>query len=146
MALRALHVAQSPLAGMTAWLAADQAPGGFTVDQDTELRSNGESKATVRYVRHTIEADEVRRHIAAGKQCTRLAMTWADRISFVLTESLALKRIAPLDILKESDATTKNDDERFDSDFMLMCAELNRLMADLVDALGGEMREKIAVG
>ncbi len=37
----------------------------------------------------------VRRHIQSGKQCTRLAMTWADRVSFVLTESLDVKRIAP---------------------------------------------------
>jgi recombination associated protein RdgC len=137
--LDTLRVAMSPLAAMTDWLASDQAPSGFTVDQDTELRAAGESKATVRYVRHTIEADDVRRHIASGKQCTRLAMTWADRISFVLTEGLTIKRIAPLDVLKESsDAVTKNDDERFDSDMMLMTGELSRMMADLVEALGGE--------
>ena len=138
--LETLHVAQSPVAAMTDWLAADEAPGGFTVDQDTELRATGESKATVRYVRHTIEADDVRRHIASGKQCTRLAMTWADKISFVLTESLAVKRVAPLDVLKENDATTKNDDERFDGDFMLMTGELSKMLADLVQALGGEQQ------
>lgn len=140
-----LRVTRSPSAAMTDWLAADEAPGGFTVDQDTELRATGEGKATVRYVRHTLEADDVRRHIAAGKQCTRLAMTWADRVSFVLTESLAVKRIAPLDVLKEdSDSTLKNDDERFDSDMVLMTGELQRMMTDLVEALGGEMQEKKA--
>jgi recombination associated protein RdgC len=41
-------VQQSPVTAMTDWLAADEAPGGFTVDQDTELRATGESKATVR--------------------------------------------------------------------------------------------------
>jgi recombination associated protein RdgC len=138
--LETLHVAQSPVAAMTDWLASDEAPGGFTVDQDTELRATGESKATVRYVRHTIEADDVRRHIASGKQCTRLAMTWADKISFVLTETLAVKRVAPLDVLKENDATTKNDDERFDGDFMLMTGELAKMLADLVEALGGEQQ------
>lgn len=142
--MEALHVAQSPVATMTDWLASDEAPGGFTVDQDTELRASGEGKATVRYVRHTLEADDVRRHIAAGKQCTRLAMTWADKVSFVLTESLAVKRVTPLDVLKENDATTKNDDERFDSDLMLMTGELAKLIADLVEALGGEMRDKVA--
>lgn len=140
--LETLHVARSPVAAMTDWLASDEAPGGFTVDQDTELRATGESKATVRYVRHTIEADDVRRHIASGKQCTRLAMTWADKISFVLTESLAVKRVAPLDVLKENDATTKNDDERFDGDFMLMTGELAKMLADLVEALGGEQRDE----
>ena len=140
-----LRVARSPLAAMTDWLAADEAQGGFTVDQDTELRATGEGKATVRYVRHTLEADDVRRHIAAGKQCTRLAMTWADRVSFVLTESLTVKRIAPLDVLKEdSDSTMKNDDERFDSDIALMTGELHRMISDLVEALGGEMQEKKA--
>ncbi len=140
-----LRVTRSPLAAMTDWLAADEAPGGFTVDQDTELRASGDGKATVRYVRHTLEADDVRRHIAAGKQCTRLAMTWADRVSFVLTESLTVKRLAALDVLKESaDPTAKNDDERFDSDVALMTGELNRMLADLVAALGGEMQEKKA--
>jgi recombination associated protein RdgC len=138
-----LRVARSPLAAMTDWLAADEAPGGFTVDQDTELRASGEGKATVRYVRHTLEADDVRRHIAAGKQCTRLALTWADRVSFVLTESLAVKRLAALDVLKENaDSTARDDDERFDSDVALMTGELNRLLADLVAALGGELHEQ----
>jgi recombination associated protein RdgC len=139
--LESLRVTQSPTAAMTDWLAADEAPSGFTVDQDTELRATtGEGKATVRYVRHTLEADDIRRHIAAGKQCTRLAMTWSDRVSFVLTESLAVKRVAPLDVIKESaDTTAQNDEERFDSDFMLMTGELARLLADLVESLGGEI-------
>jgi recombination associated protein RdgC len=143
--MESLRVTRSPVAAMTDWLAADEAPGGFTVDQDTELRATGEGKATVRYVRHTLEAEDVRRHIAAGKQCTRLAMTWADRVSFVLTESLTVKRIAPLDVLKEdSDSAMKNDDERFDSDIALMTGELHRMLTDLVEALGGEMQEKKA--
>jgi len=135
-----LRTKQSPLAAMTDWLAADEAPSGFTVDQDTELRASGEGKATVRYVRHTLEPEDVQRHIAGGKQCTRLALTWSDRVSFVLTESLALKRVAPLDVLKETGGgeTIQNEDERFDSDFALMAGELAKLLSHLVQALGGE--------
>lgn len=140
-----LRTERSPGSAMTDWLAADEAPAGFTVDQDTELRASGEGKATVRYVRHTLEPEDVRRHIAAGKQCTRLAMTWADRVSFVLTESLAVKRVAPLDVLKENaDASTQNEDERFDTDFALMTGEIAKLIADLVQALGGEEQQKKA--
>lgn len=136
-----LYVAQSPAAAMTGWLADGEAPANFTIDQDTELRAAGESKAAVRYVKHAIDADDVQRHIAAGKQCTRLALTWADRVSFVLTESLDVKRIAPLDVIREgSDDTAINDDERFDTDMALMTGELARLMDDLLPALGGEKR------
>ncbi len=140
--MESLHVVQSPVAAMTEWLMAD-APKGFTVDQDTELRAGGESKATVRYVKQTIEPVDVQRHIADGKQCTRLAMTWNDRISFVLTESLTIKRITPLDIIKESaDTGARDDDERFDGDMMLMTGELASMLDDLVFALGGQMQPK----
>jgi len=140
--LENLYVAQSPAAAMTGWLAADEPPANFTVDQDTELRASGESRAAIRYVKHSIDAEDVRRHIQSGKQCTRLAMTWADRVSFVLTESLDVKRVAPLDVLKEgTDTIAQNDDEKFDSDMALMTGELAKLMADLVEALGGEKRD-----
>jgi recombination associated protein RdgC len=140
--LESLYVAQSPASAMTGWLAEDEAPANFSIDQDTELRASGESRAAIRYVKHAIDADDVRRHIQSGKQCTRLAMTWADRISFVLTESLDVKRVAPLDVLKENgDNMAQNDDEKFDGDMALMTGELAKLMAELVEALGGEKRD-----
>ena len=135
--LESLRVQRSPVGAMTEWLQADECPAGFTVDQDAIMRATGESKAQVAYKRDTLEADEIRRHIAAGKQCTRLAMTWNDKISFVLDESLAIKSIKPLEIIKES--TTRNDDERFDSDMALMTGELAKMLTDLVEALGGEV-------
>lgn len=138
MPLESLRVNRSPVAVMTGWLESDEAPAGFTIDQDATMRAAGESKAEIGYKRHTLEADDMRRHIAAGKQCTRLAMTWNDRISFVLTESLAIKSVKPLDVLKEGVAGTT--DERFDSDFALMAGELAKLLADLVEALGGEVK------
>ena len=140
--LETLRTVMSPGAAMTDWLASDEAPFGFTVDQDTELRSTGEGKATVRYVRHTLEADDVRRHIESGKQCTRLALTWADKVSFVLTENLSVKRIAALDVLKEdSDIGGRDENERLDGDFLLMTGELAKLLASLVEALGGQLKE-----
>src|SRR3546814_6475833 len=77
-----LYVEESPAAAMTNWLISDEPPSNFSIDQDTELRSTSDSGAAVRYVRQSIEIDDVRKHVQAGKQCTRLAMTWADRVSF----------------------------------------------------------------
>ena len=137
--VESLYVAQSPAAAMTCWLAADEAPANLVIDQDTELRASGESRAAIRYVKHSIDADDVRRHIQSGKQCTRLELTWDDRVSFVLTEGLDIKRIAPLDVLKENtDTVATNDDEKFDGDMMLMTGELAKLIDYVVAALGGE--------
>lgn len=137
-----LYVELSPASAMTNWLVSDEPPAAFTIDQDTELRSTSESRAVVRYVRHSIDIDEVRKHVEAGKQCTRLALTWADRVSFVLTDGLEIKRLAPLDVLKENqDTSAQNEAEEFDSDFALMAGELTQLLDDLVGALGGEKKD-----
>lgn len=133
-----LYVEQSPAAAMTNWLVSDEAPAGFSIDQDTELRSTSESRATVKYARQSVDVDDALKHVQDGKQCTRLALTWADRVSFVLTGGLEIKRVTPLDILTENRDLDHNDAERFDSDFTLMTGELARLLNDLVDALGGE--------
>ena len=133
-----LQVNQSPTSAMTEWVVVGEAPTNFTLDQDLELRSA--EKATVRYVKHTLEGEEIRQHIAAGKVVTRLAMTWNDKISFVLNENLQIKRLTFLDILKEqADGQAENEDERFDLDFTLMTGEVALLLNDLLAALGGEL-------
>ncbi|MFT0531634.1 recombination-associated protein RdgC [Castellaniella hirudinis] len=133
-----LHVEVAPARAMTQWLCENEAPAGFTIDQNAELCSTGESKATVRYLNQTINQKEAVYRIREGKQCTRLALTWNDRVSFVLTDNLDIKRVAPLDVLKEhQDAQAANEAEQFDSDFTLMTGELAHLLGDLVAALGG---------
>ena len=137
--LRLLRTQLSPTTAMTEWLASGEAPVGFSIDRDCELRAAGEDRATVRYARHTLEAAEIVNHIAAGKSATRLALTWQDRISFVLNEQLQVKRLAFLDILKEeSERQAENADELFEADFAIMSGEFSQLLPQLVEALGGE--------
>lgn len=154
----------SPMSAMTGWLASlspnslpafgsaqatdgslpersrrQEAPAGFSIDRDCELLAPGEEKSLVRYVRHPLESAEIREHIEAGKQVTKLAMTWNDRISFVLNENMQVKRLAFLDLLKEeSEQQAETADEQFEADFAIMSGELARFLPDLVEALGGE--------
>jgi len=121
---------------MTQWLTSGQPPANFTIDQDAELRSGGDQAAAIRYVKHTLDSADIEKHIQSGKQCTRLALTWNDKVSFVLTETLDIKRVAPQDILDEADhAAPANEAEKFDGEFTLMCAELDQLLSGLLDSL-----------
>ena len=138
-----LETQRSPASAMAEWLSKAQAPGKFTIDQDLELRAPDASHATVRYARHGLEGRDIRDHLAAGKQAVRLGLTWNERISFVLTEHLQVKRVTFLDLLKREDGGNENEDkvdeeEKFAIDFSLMTGELSLLLADLVKALGGE--------
>ncbi len=129
----------APATAMTAWLAAGEAPGSFSIDRDCELQAAVEERAAVRYVRHNLDSDEVRRHIAGGKMATRLALSWNDRVSFILNEQLQIKRLVFLDLLKEdAERQAENADDLFAANFTLMCGELSQLLAHLTEVLGGE--------
>lgn len=140
--LTMLHTQLSPTSAMADWLAGGEAPAGFTIDRDCELKAAGEEKAAVKYTRHNLEGSEPREHLAQGKLPTKLALTWDDRISFVLTEKLEIKRLAFLDLVREgAEKQAEHADEQFDADFALMTGELSRFLPQLVGALGGEVVE-----
>jgi recombination associated protein RdgC len=79
-------------------------------------------------------------HLQQGKLPTYLAMTWADRVSFVLTDDLKIKRVKFLDVDAATSTGTAgdSDEDAFDANAALATGELSQLMGELLDALGGE--------
>ncbi len=136
LAVALLDSKLAPTTAMSEWLVSQEAPRGFSVDRECELKAADESKAVVRYARHPLDNEEVRQHVQAGKLPTRLALTWNDRVSFVLTESLQLKKLAFLDVVMDGASTGKDDG--FDADVAIATGELRKLLPDLLEALGGE--------
>ena len=132
-----LNMKASPQATMAHWLSEQEPPAGFSIDRECELKAADESKAVVKYGRHPLDIAEVQQHIQQGKLPTKLALTWDDRVSFVLTEGLQIKKVAFLDSVFEG---TKADDGGFDTDVAIATGELRKLIPDLIEALGGEAK------
>lgn len=137
--LAPLQTRLSPATAMAQWLATREAPPGFGIDRDCELKQPDSEKATVRYARHTLDIDELAAHIGQGKRPTQLALTWNGRVSFVLSDALVLKRIKLLDVVLEG-ASAEAGDGGFDADVALSTGELRGLIPDLIAALGGELQ------
>jgi recombination associated protein RdgC len=137
LALSLVNTQLSPSAAMADWLVSQEAPQGFSVDRECELKAADESKAVVRYARHRLDTDEVKQHIEGGKMPTRLALTWNEHVSFVLTEGLQLKKMAFLEVVFEGKSQGKDDG--FDADVAISTGELQKALPDLLEALGGEM-------
>ena len=140
-AVALLDTAESPQACMAHWLKEQEPPVGFSIDRECELKSADEAKAVVRYSRHPLDIDEIREYIDQGKLPTKLAMTRDDRVSFVLTENLQIKKVSFLDTVFEGQ---KHDDSGFDADVAIATGELCKLLPDLIAALGGEGRTELA--
>ncbi|MEY4764218.1 MAG: hypothetical protein RI907_891 [Pseudomonadota bacterium] len=136
-----VHTEMSPTVAMAHWLGTGEPPYQFSVDRECELKSADEMKSVVRYARHPLDTEEVKQHILTGKMPTRLALTWRDRVSMLLTEGMQLKKLAFLDVVFEGSAlgTSKVDqDEAFDANAAIAVGELLGLLPDLLEALGGE--------
>jgi recombination associated protein RdgC len=133
----------APIA-MAHWLQSREAPVGFTVDRDCELKMPDDQKSTVRYSRHTLEIDEVAEHIAAGKVPTQLAMTWNERVSFVLSDAGQVKKVKLLDVVLDGALARGKEDDGFDTDAAIVTGELSALIPDLLEALGGELSDDAA--
>lgn len=160
----AMQTRLSPGTAMSDWLKERDAPGGFQIERECELEApqaygsdlhhaedgaaprSGAGRAAVRYVRHDLDIDEVVRHITEGKRAKRVALSWRDRVAFVLDDALQLRRIEWLDLAMaartaERDASEmQGSDGRpdFDADVALATGELGPLLDELIEVLGGE--------
>ncbi|MES0872957.1 recombination-associated protein RdgC [Sinimarinibacterium thermocellulolyticum] len=121
---------------MTGWLASGQAPRPFALDDEAELTSADANKSTVRYLRHALDGKDIAGHLSSGKIVKRLALTWKDRIGFVVDDKLQIRRFKALDIERvreESDVLPP--EQQFEIDFALFSGELGALLEDLAAAV-----------
>lgn len=142
LSVRLLQTQNTPQAAMAHWLTTREAPVGFSVERECELKAPDESKSVVRYARHALDTDEVVQHIHQGKLPTRLALSWADRIAFVITESLQLKKVSFLDTVFEGNSARQTEEDAFDVDVAIATGELRQMLPTLIAALGGEAMVK----
>lgn len=139
-------VEQAPAFTFTGWLAETiDLPGSITLGTECELKDPGEDGGVVRCKGLDLQGDDIRTHLDAGMQVTKLALTWDDNVSFVLDEELGIRRLKFGETLQDKLDGVDADDAaaRFDAAFALMTLELSRLIPGLLEALGGEDRSAI---
>jgi recombination associated protein RdgC len=131
-------VARDPIATMTAWLVQGRCAPGFELEDECELRDPAGEGGIVRCRRQDLAADEIRGHLAAGKQAVKLALAWNERLSFVLGEDLGVRRLRFEDLVREqADSGAEDEAARFDADFAVMALELAAFLPALMEAFGG---------
>jgi len=131
-----------PVTAMSTWLEHD-APSNFTLDADCVLKAPGDGGAQVTCRRHDLNSDEVKQHLKTGKLVTQLALSWDERIAFVLTDKLHIKRLTFLDLLEDQikEANAEDAAAMFDTTLTLLAQEGRGLIAAVIEALGDELGE-----
>jgi recombination associated protein RdgC len=142
--LRPLEVEEAPASVMTAWLQGKLPPEEFQPLEECELRDPSEERAVVRCSHQDLQSEEIQVHIKAGKQVVKIALEWHERLSLLLTDEFAIKRLRFLEVIQEEAAEVSADDAaaRFDADFALMSLELGRFLPRLIGQFGGELKRE----
>ena len=131
-----------PTAVMTQWLISNNSPKDILIEDECELRAPEEDGAIIRCKRHDLALPEIKNHLDSGKHVIKLAMSWAERLAFVLDENLAVKRLKFLELIQEQAAEIETDDEigQFDADFSIMTAELAQFLPRLLELFAEERK------
>lgn len=130
-----LHTQTTPAAAMAEWLLdSEDLPTVYTLGRECELHGSGDEAPVLRLNRYNLDSDKVRDHVRQGLLPTRLGLSWQGVASFVLTDTLKLRRIEIADVTPPAEA----DQDAFDADIALITGTLGPMLADLIADLGGE--------
>jgi recombination associated protein RdgC len=134
------NTVEKPVATMTHWLLHHETPADITIEDECELRSPEEEGGIIRCKRHDLALPEIKNHLDTGKEAIKLAISWDDRLSFIIDEHLAIKRLRFLDLIQDQAANIEASDEaeQFDVDFSIMSLELANFLPRLMELFGGE--------
>jgi recombination associated protein RdgC len=98
-------------------------------------------KPAIAYKRTTLNLDDMRRCIQDRYVPRKIAVSYNDRLSFHVDESLHLKKLSLLDIVMaekhEQQGDSKDMAEEFDADVTIMVGEVVRTLDFLIEELGG---------
>jgi len=135
-----LEAHESTTGAMTRWLNGAPLPADFTLGDSCELKHPDPAGGQVTVKGQELTSGEVRNHIKHGKYAVKLALSWKERLSFVLQDDLSIKRLKFEDVIREAEGDTAADDYAtcFDRDFSLMTLELAAFLPELLASLGGE--------
>ena len=132
-----LNAEVAPRSILTGWIAGEPLPEGLALGEECELKDAMDGGAVVKCQNQDLQGDEIGKHLEAGKQVTRLALTLDDHLSFVLGEDLVIRKLKFLDGAVDQLENTEREDLRaeLDARFALMSGEVKRLFVVLESAL-----------
>ncbi len=124
---------------MTQWLIQpNDCPVDFELGDACVLANIDGAEANCK--RQDLLAKEINAHLKAGKLVKRLALEWNDRLGLIIDDELVIRRLQILDLIQTqvNEIDAESFEQQFQADFMIMSAEIAKLVEKLFAVFGGE--------
>lgn len=118
---------------LTHWLLSREYPQAFAVEKACLLQDPNQQKRTIRCQQQDLFATSIQSLLKDGCEVMQLALTWQDRLNFVLGDDFILRSIR----LANDDLADIKDDietphQKFDADLIMMTEMFSGLLKDLL--------------
>lgn len=122
---------------MTGWLTTQPYAPSFAIEKSCALQDPKQENRTIRCKNQDLFAPGIQALIKDGCHAIQLALSWNDRVQFVLTNTLALSSIQFQDeLLKEaSEVEAETKQQQFDADMFIMTGTFSNMLTDLLGML-----------
>lgn len=119
---------------LTQWVLKDQPGTGMMLDNEIVLETLDDNKGVVRGRNIEHLDDQMKRHIDNGYLVTSLGLNYQDRVEFVLSHEMALKKIKFTDVVLDQleESSIESEWQLLDSQFTLFSLEVRALLSDLL--------------
>ncbi len=130
---------QQPIEVMTQWVTSAKPAQGFEMGDECELRADDDIRSVIRCKNQDLGSSQITSHLQAGMHVSKLALSWQERVDFLLDENLAIKRLRFSDVVQDKANEAEADDvaTQFDVDFSIMSLELTEFLKALILVFGG---------
>ncbi|MEJ2693035.1 MAG: recombination-associated protein RdgC [Candidatus Thiodiazotropha sp.] len=137
--VKPIEVSLAPSFVMTDWLRQPHRHADFELLDSCELKERTEEPGVLRCKGQDLTADEMIAHLDAGKDVVKLAIAWDERLSCLIEDDMAIKRLRFLDLIQDEAAETQTENavDAFDAQFSLMVLEFRRFLPRLLQVFGG---------
>ncbi|BDC78571.1 TPA: recombination-associated protein RdgC [Pseudomonas aeruginosa] len=138
--VRPVSVKMAPTATMTDWLKEKQAAPDFFVLSNCTLMDVCEDGGTVSCKNKDLTSEEVGLHLAAGMVVTKLDLAYQDKLSFSISDKLAITKVRFEDVLQDQASQNGGDEARsqLEASFTMMVLTDRVFFPALLEAFGGE--------
>jgi recombination associated protein RdgC len=118
---------------MTYWLKHRDYPESLVVEKACLFQDPQQQSRIIRCQQQDLFAENIQSFIKEGYEVKQLALTWQDRVSFMMSDRFVIQGLRFQDEViaqvKEMEPETKQ--QQFDADFLIMTEMLSGLLTDL---------------
>lgn len=127
----------------TNWVKTNDYPDAFAIEKSCILQDPQQQNRIIRAQQQDLASSSIQTLIKEGCEIVQLALSWHDRLSFVLADDFAIRTIRLVDDdMAEINDEIETKEQKFDADLLMMTEMYSGMFTDLLKVFQKDQGQK----